>query len=503
MSEVKMDLEAYEHLCDTVSKNKDLQLAHYGSTQEELQAAVDRISSGSAEPYPVTASPFARDSRPIAYYYPFSKLRSGDISKSDRLGRVAAKRDEVIITYNVNDKSHGLTGFTLSHTLPQVTAAPGYRVRWCHNVASNIVRHGIFKHHQTIIYSFDSITSDILLASPEVGEDSDSISLDLGNIPELQTMSTVLPQTETIFSPSFPFSSSDASAMFPLFKCAHSDDIIVGFIFKSDPQSLLIIAKEIPGPDGQVLLELVTPVKGERYATFKENGKVVESFSNPIAVSHHVYHSQDECHGNWCASGLDDPKSADANSFYVKQPFSFSTKNPAKSSLVTIDKINVPYPVTNVSWLAYQTMCEIRHVYSNYTTNPSPDFFDSVSSIRESGISNGKVTLLDAEPSVITSRMTPRHSARKRNTLPGIHSRNFGIRASDSTIKPGFLFNNGSMDFDISENDPHVFNGLRPESEDLYTVEARLFARVKYMFTSQCRSEQDRISEGKANIVVA
>jgi len=497
MSQIKSDIEAYKFLCEAISKNESLQVIHYGCTYKDLEEITEKINNGSGEQYPMTSSPFTKDTRPVAYYYPHDKVITGTASKSKKIGRESLVEDEVALVFELNDHSHGLTGFTIANLLPSVVANDGYQVRWCHNIGSHIVRYGIFSHGKTIIHDFDDVTSDILLTYPQRGEDLDSINVDLGNISELQSFSKNLPQKQTIFVPSFPFCSNDTSDMFPLYMCAHADEITATLILKTNPQSLLIIAREI-GKANDFSLEIIAPAKGKKYARFFEGQTEMDSFSYPTAVAHYAYMSQDECSNNWC-KGEGERKTV---SFYVNQAIPFSSKNPVRSSNTTIEKITTQHVVTSIAWMAQQQKCRERHIYSNYTTNPTCDFLTGISPIVETSISNGTATLLDKAPAILTNRITPRFSNRKSPVLPGIHLRSFGIRSTDNSMKPGFIFTNGGMDFNIRESDPLVISGDRDETDDSYTVEARLFCRLPFIFTSFAQSEDQRISMDKSIIAL-
>jgi hypothetical protein len=500
MSTTSHDEESYRHLCDTVASDEKLQVVHYGDTVESLKEQAARIKKGSGEDEVATASPFAKEKIPVAYYYKTEKQIHGTRTKTRKVGNQTVHSDEFSITYPLNDRSHALCGFAIAHTLPEVRAEKGYRVKWCSNVGSKIARYGEFTHARTTINTFDEITADIHMNDPQFGEDQASIYADLGNLPELQTMSHILPQKTTVYLPNIHFNNSDPSEMFPLYMCSHSDAIDITIIMKSDCRSLIVISREVKDANGNISLEVIKPRKGKTYARFFEDGKEIETFTDPFVSADYAWMSQDECIGNWCVRDSDSEDERKTISFGVNQAFSYKTKNPCKDEVATISKIDIPYPVTQIAWVAFQQDTKKTHTLSNYTTNPTTNFEGSISPIIRTTINNGATVLLDDAPAIQTTRSSTRFSSRRTPIIPGIHTRTFGVRNNDSSLKPGFYFNKGSMDFEVSESDPEVLNGHRNETDDSYIIEVRLFARIEYVFTSYCTSEAGRINGEKSII---
>ena len=119
----------------------------------------------------------------------------------------------------------------------------------------------------------------------------------MGNIPTLQEFSTFLPQTETIYRPPLFFNDDDTTNMFPLYLCTHRDEIRLNLAMVTDPQSLLIIAKET---DGEI--EIITPTPGTKYAEFMIDGKIINSFPTPQGCGHYTFISKEERDENSCES---------------------------------------------------------------------------------------------------------------------------------------------------------------------------------------------------------
>jgi hypothetical protein len=479
MNTSALEKQSYSHLCETVAKNEPLQLLHYGVTLKDLTKGDLKDTS--------TSSSFVKSNEPETYYYNYDKILIAVELKEDPIVQTI-NDTEIGLTYSVNDHSHALTGFTISQVLPKVTAASGYKVRWCENVASNMIRYGNFKHGREIINEFDNITSDILNSSPMTMEDRESISTDLGNVPDLLTFSDTLPQYTTIFNPSFPFCSPDPSDMFPLYMCGFNDDIKINLVMKSLCQSLLIVAKEDPETGG---LTVVDPLSDEKYATFTIDGKEVTRFKSPVCAAHYVYMTQDECDANWCSTEFENKRERKNVSFSVNQAFVFRSSNPVRSGVVSINNITIPETCTQINWMAQKHDIK-NNIFSNYTTNPSPFFRASVSPIVNTTISNGNVTLLNNAPAILTTRIASRFSTRKTNHLAGIHTRSFGIRSNTSGIKPGFFFDKGQITCEIKETCGQTLNGDRPATDMYYDIEVRFMCRVNYTFTHFCRSEEER-----------
>ncbi len=489
------ELAAYKHLCSLVSNNEHLQKIHYGTSLKELEATSSRIEKGSDEEYPCIASSFVKENRPVLFYYIYPKVINSNKNNNKKLGRENIADNEIALEFDLNDKSHLINGFTLNNIIPSAVAEKGYRIRWPHNIGSHIYRYGLFTHNKRTIHEFDDITSDILLTYPQRGEDLDSVNVDIGNISELQTFSSILPQKNTIFVPSFPFCSNDITDGFPLHKCTYHDEITVSLILRSDLQSLLIVAREVENTEGDVTLELVKPEPDVRYATFYEGGKPVTSFSHPLAVGYFSFLSPNECGDNSCK----DSQTNNSVAFFVNQAFSYSVKNSTPlSQTACIEKVTQSHVVTSLAWLAYQRKSIENHIYSNYTTNPSSDFSTGISPISETTISNssenGIVTYLEKMPGIVTTNMASRFYTRKIPTIPGIHFHTFGVRANDNTNKPGFYFKDGSLDFVIQENDPLVKNGQRAKNNDEYKIEARIFCRIPFYFETFVDTEEKRRS---------
>ena len=491
MNNATKDNDAYKNLCQSVSDNTNLHILHFGSSKKDVEEILKNNSDESL----TFSSPFSKDNRPISFYYEHEKILEGQEFKSETLFGVKIEIDERAIEFSINNPSHDLNGIIIKNELPKVIAKPGYKVAWCHNVGSNICPYGVFTHSNVLIHSFDNKTSDILLASPQRGEDIDSINLDIGNTYDLQSFSNILPQKPVIFIPSHPFNSNDTSDYFPLYLCSKHDLIKVAYIFKKDPQSLLIIAEE--KEDGT--LQIIIPEKNKRYVNFYLNGSEVTEFSYPTTLCHYSYKSPLEIDSNWhnykTNSNDNEPPHI---AFYVNQAISFKVENPILNGTTAIEKINTPHNVTLIAWMAeHVDSCE-RHIYSNYTSNTSPDFLGSISPIVSTTISTGKVTILDDIPGIATTRMIPRFTNRKSPNLPGIHIRSLGIRNCDNTIKPGFKFEDGYIKFTLKENDPLVFDGSRPKNNELYNIHARLFTRIPFGFSLFCSNQDQRDKKEKS-----
>jgi hypothetical protein len=156
------------------------------------------------------------------------------------------------------------------------------------------------------------------------------------------------------------------------------------------------------------------------------------------------------------------------------------------------------YPVTHVSWLAELVGNRARHVYSNYTSNPSPFFKDSLSPIAFTSLNNGTVDLLKDCPGSITTLHNTRFYGRRNCVLPGINFRSFGIRNDTNTIKPGFYFKNGTMVLSLEERDHNVKNGNREGSKERFLIHARAHMRMEFMFSAYPRSAEERIKMEKS-----
>jgi hypothetical protein len=406
------------------------------------------------------------------------------------------KQGEICVEYDLNDSSHSLCGFSLAQTLPHVEALPGYKVRWSRNVASHIVKYGAFSHGKTKLHYFDDTTTDLYhnQLGPEV--DYEGISRDLGNTIELQTFSDFLPQTETIFFPPLCFNSDDTSTAFPLHMCSRMDNITLSLSLTKDPQSLLIIAEV--GDDGEEL-NIIEPDPKKRYARFTENGNSVDTFSIANGCANYCYKSHEECEGDWCS--MEDKNSQKkALSFFVNQMVPFTSKNGARDSTVTIPDIKSHYPVTQLSWVAQLVGNKSRHIFSNYTSNPSPDFISSLSPVATSTINNGSVNLLKDSSGTVTTRQNSRFYARRSPTLPGINMRSFAIRTNDNVTKPGYYFNKGFVEVGLAERDYSVLNKKRLVHGEDFIVEVRANMRMEFCFTTYPRSDEERVTLEKSII---
>lgn len=474
---------AYQELEETVKRNKPQQIQHYGFSLKDIQ---DR---GNDKEIPSTCSPFARDPNPVTYYYPFEKPLDGTVTKRRVLDDYKLVNGEVTIEYELNDTSHGLCGVSLELMLPQVKALPGYVVKWCTSVSSHAFKYGSFTHTKTKINYFDDITYDDYLSQIEGKTDFQSIWEDLGNIPTLQEFSTFLPQTETIYRPPLFFNDDDTTNMFPLYLCTHRDEIRLNLAMVTDPQSLLIIAKET---DGEI--EIITPTPGTKYAEFMIDGKIINSFPTPQGCGHYTFISKEERDENSCESN------ENCTTFFVDQAIPFSSANEAGESTINIERLRTDYPVTRISWVAELIGNKSRHIYSNYTSNPSPFFQSSLSPISHSSINNGSVDLLKYCPGNITTLHNIRFYGRRRSIIPGINFRSFGIRNGTNVIKPGYYFRNGTMEFTLEERDHEVKNGNRTRINEKFNVMCRMHTRMEYQFTAYPKSEEERVKMEKSII---
>lgn len=482
MNTFEEDQKAYLHLCDSVSASETLQLMHYGITlkDKKLDETKDRG----------TTSPFVKSKDPVVHYYSYDNIIAGRQCTIPGLSDVKGAH-LIGMNYAVNNRSHGITGFTISHVLPKIIAAPGYKVKWCENVASNIVQYGEFKHKDELIHSFDAISSDMINSVSQITDFSESIYRDLGNIPELQRFSEELPQYSTVYNPPFFFCGPDPSNMFPLYMCGFGDTITINLVLRTRCRDLLIVARENM-ETGE--LTLVNQNANEKYATFMIDGKEVDCFENPVCVANYVYLTQDECNENWCSTEQLNKERTNV-SFCVNQPFSFKSTNPSTSGNVTVDNITVPYVCNQIYWAAHSNNIK-TNVLSNYTTSPYSCFKNSISPIVNTTISNGSVELLQNAPQIVTTRIHPRFASRQCNNIPGIHSKSFGIRSTNSSTKPGFFFKSGRLSCLIDERCPEVLNRDREACNRSYIIQVRLMCQVNYTFTHFCKSEEERRTNG-------
>jgi len=478
---------AYQELEDTVKRNEPQQIQHYGFALKNMQT-LDKNGE-----LPSTWSPFAKDPSPITYYYPYEKPIDGVATKKRMLDDYKLNNGEISIEYELNDSSYGLCGVSLGLMLPQVRALPGYVVKWCTNVASHAFKYGSLTHTKTRVNYYDELTFDDYLCRMEGRDDFQSMWEELGNVPELQEFSTLLPQKETIYRPPLFFNDEDTTNMFPLYLCTYRDEIKLNLAMVTDPQSLLIIAKE--KANGEI--ELITPVPGTRYAEFMIDGKVVNTFSTPEGCGHYTYISKEERDENWCENN------SNCLSFFVDQAIPFSSPNEARDSTVSINNMKTDYPVTKVTWVAELVGNKARHVYSNYTSNPSPFFQNSLSPIAFSSINNGTVDLLKNCPGSITTLHNSSFYNRRKAPIPGINIRSIGVRNDSKTIKPGFYFRNGTMEFALEERDHEVKNGNRNPIGEKFIVSCRIHTRAEFKFTAYPKSEEERIRMEKSILVPA
>lgn len=486
MSEVPHDRESYEHLCKTVKSDENLRIVHYGEETKN-----DDSEMG-------TFSPFARIKNATTHYYTFDEQVYPKVEKTLQVGTQKVEDSDEVMTYDLNHKSHILSGFNISSTFPSVRARKGYRVKWCNQPASRLIKYGQFSHNKTVIQSFDPLTEDINTSFPKFGEDSESILTDLGNVPSMQNFSTYISQHRTVFTPSLEFNSPETSKGFPLYLCANADDIKVTTVSEKNFMKLLIVAKEIVNSDKSISLEVISQKEGEHYADFFENGKQVTEFSMPFCTANYIWLNKDECEGVWCKEDSVEPES-----FYVTQTFPFETKNPSKNEVASISNINISNPVTKIGWVATQESSKKYNIHSNYTSNSSSEFSASTTPISETTINNGDCYLAHKMSYIQSTKTSPRFSTRKSAIIPGIHFRSFGVRANDSSLKPGFLFSKGNMDFTIKENCHQVLNGERQENDDFYNVSVRMFSRLRFKFETYCDSEKSRLTKDKTVLVIA
>lgn len=492
---------SYEELSASVNRNASQQMLHYGLTLAELEERSKVVSKGDAADLPYTCSPFARDLRPVAYYYPTETSVIGTSDERKAIGKYKiAGKDEICVNFELNSKAHGLAAFSLSQMLPQVTAKPGYRVRWCDNVAAHVVKYGAFTHNKTEVHTFDEITTDTMLNHIKGRDNYASVSEDLGSIPSLTTFSEVLPQHACHFLPPFFFNEDNTSNMFPLNMCSHNDNVTCTFSFLRDPQALLVIAEVTVNRDGGEELRIITPVPGKRYADFLENGDAITRFSLPNACATYVYMSHDECVSGWCSNPTTEAgKTHKPVSFFVNQAIRYHAPNAIdEKGTATIGGITTRYPVVRIDWLAQLANSAERHILSNYTSNPSPDYLTSLTPIATTTIGTGRTLPTEDVSGDITTRHNSRFYARTAAHIPGIHTRSFGVRTIDNSVSPGFYFNNGFISSKLEERDYQVLNGNRDHFKESYLFEARVYVRLEFLFTTFPKSEEERVTLEKS-----
>ena len=282
--------------------------------------------------------------------------------------------------------------------------------------------------------------------------------------------------------------------------CSHNDAVTATFSFVRDPQSLLTIAEICYDENDDEELHVITPVPGKIYADFVENGDPVTQFSIPNACATYVLISKDECANSWCVGiNNNSDKKYKPVTFFVEQAIPYRTPNTViEKKNADITSITTVFPVVRIDWMAYLAKSSERHILSNYTTDPSCDYRNSLTPIASTTINTGKAIVVDNLPGDITTRHNSRFYSRNAPRVPGIHMRSFGIRTGDTGVKPGFYFDGGTLSAKLEERDYAVLNGVRKKWEEEFIVEARVHVRMDFLFTTFPKSEAERITLEKS-----
>lgn len=392
----------------------------------------------------------------------------GDISNPD------------FITYRVrNLPFHGLVYTVLCQQLPSIVAEPGFEVRWCPNVGSNIVKDASFKVNDVDWQTLNSKYFDDY--HQKICKDNE-LDKDLGNVPEMQEWGTSLPNYMTMFWVPW-FYSLDTSKMFPLYFCGKEDNIVHEMHLRRYIGDLLMVrradTKEIIPFD-----EACVRIMGNASSSSAANS--LFQLPVPEMRGEYVFMSDMECEHNRCEESkakystqvfdIDNVRSYDSDNTY------------GMNTTINIKIKDMPFPVHTIHWKASNLNAEKNNYLSNYTTDSS-DHTKGGNPIKWVSLSTPNGILLKNQEFYIGEKLVSKRNFRKTPKDAGYGVWTNAADAADVLYpKPGIKLDDSELTFRLENNEK--------TSSDTFRVNAQVVYGYRITIKDYPKNEAERNMKG-------
>lgn len=423
----------------------------------------------------------------MSIFYPEYKKTTWYYKFSEPLQASSSSETDTFYIFKAKSNAHGLLSTDLSQKLPSIECNPGYLAKWTHNVGLNVVESGTFCLNDNILQTIDSGYNDCVLQFCASSGRRDEVSLNLGNIPQLQEYQSILPKFTTSYKLPWYYS-EDPSKVFPMYYCGLFDRVEHKMVLKRRINDLLEI-KDING----------NRVPADHISLKKIDGVAVTPnmlyLPPPQMYGTYIYLSDMECEYNRerCIKSDDGSTSHKKNVFYIKDMIKIEDENPSRlGNIVNIDIKNIDYPIIKLYWTAHNQ----SSYYSNYSTN-SEDHRLGWSPLEEVSLNWGKSYIFRNMPAHRFERILPICEFSSTPLEPGYGGWSMGVDIRESGPLPGILFRDGQFSVKLNDTNPYInLDPTAQRSTDFYKVSLYLVYIKKLTFDTYPLDEKSRQSIG-------
>ncbi len=364
---------------------------------------------------------------------------------------------------------HGLIYTILVQKLPVVKAAPGFEIRWCPNVGSNIVKQAEFQVNDYVWQTLDSVYFDNY-HSKICTTDKETLHRDLGNTEELQSWGSELPAATTFFRIPW-FYSSHSSKMFPLYYCGKEDRIEHILTLRRNLKDLIMIRSVDTG-------EMIPFDEACISSTTFE-------LQAPEMRGDYVMMSDMECEHNRCNESR-----YNNDVFDIDNVRSIVSDNVVSNNSTTSIKIkDMPFPVHTIHWNAENVDASNYNYLSNYSTCIE-NHKEGQNPIKCVSLTCPQGILFKNLESYVSDRIIPSNHFNKVPEFPGYGTWTNATYGADPLYpKPGIKLDEGELTFRVEDSE-------NLESKTKYRLHARVVHTYRVTFKDYPKNEAERNSKG-------
>jgi hypothetical protein len=263
------------------------------------------------------------------------------------------------VLYKLNPSFHLLCYSYLKFTLPPIKVKSEYRdkfrIAWCHNVGTNIIKFASFKEDDLDYQSFDNIWLDDYFQYylPQGAGKRRNHKIGIGSVPILEEWTYQLPVYNINVDQPWSYGEDTANA-FPILFNHSQMRAEHKYSFRRKITDLLRMQKFDPITNNWI------SVHPGSYMKYLSLGRIV-SIAKPILWGRYAYINEIELNTYKCGKGKTE--------FYVKDIIISDSENPNKFNTSATVALESKYPCLAMFWKAENIDASEVNNYSNYTSN--------------------------------------------------------------------------------------------------------------------------------------
>lgn len=406
----------------------------------------------------------------------------------------STESDHPIVRFKAAHRCHGLIYSDFCQPLPEIICKEGYEAHWVPNVGTNVIVSCTLKIDTTRLQCFDTTWLDMYANSLIDECDVAAYNENVGNIPELQEWSPVLPKYDC--SVPLPwFYNRGFSDYFPMYYCGSLNEVVHEIKFRNRLDALLHVRK-VSDPDSIVpLVEAISTVNG---IPFNVDSPFMPATScRPEMWGEYLYLTDIECVFNRCITMPLDmlPR---RNTIYYHDVVAFDSRSKHNLRDVSVEvRISHPDPIHMIGWVCRNVKAEASKHYGTYTTGAGSGLGAGASPIRNSTLQiNENVTskIFERLPSWRTNRVYPlKHLACKPRSK-GFNFWFMGAKSSSLNLQPGIIFHEGCLTIEPEDTNPYIGANpaVKPNTDTEFHLQVRALVTKKFSFAAFPTTDAER-----------